>query len=285
LGQKGFSVKNQDCSGRQIARTLPVIEIASLAVYMSLIMNRPKEPKVEPGILEAKFTALEARLAVCDTTLPGGWPEEQLSIIREMAEGGKASIPYLFRAINFKKRFCDNYDWELLELLYTKCKKYPKEFSKIIMDRSQSETTRWYAINAVRGSQTRKCYDALVDVLNSKDSHNLRIQAMMAVIHLPWLSRRELRRCEDGFIAFLQDGTRRTDLNRAINLLSAARSEKAVPYLVKLLDDTYVYSKTRLDDGTWRHNTIAADTHKALKNITGRNLPPKMEIWQKYLQE
>lgn len=273
--------------GRQMRWILTVMAIILVVVYMLVSWRWEKNTKV-------KLDTLETKLAAGDpNTRSFG---EQLSILREMAREGKASIPYLFRAINFGKGFADNYDWGLRELLYEKCRKYPKVFSKIITDRTQSNTTRWYAIYSVSGT---KCSDALVDVVNSNDSYSLRTQAMKALLGQ---SERKLRRCENGLITILQEVTAEWDAQLrgddrndwptsevitaqwAMQLLAEAHSEKAVPHLIRLLDNTRVYASTQLDDGALRDDSMALHAHNALKKITGQDLPPKREIWEKYLR-
>ncbi|OHB74278.1 MAG: hypothetical protein A2Z34_03630 [Planctomycetes bacterium RBG_16_59_8] len=230
----------------------------------------------------AELSALFDRLDRIETLPEAERLKTQLAILKEMAGHGRESIPYLFKAIGLEKGSPDNFDWELRDHLAQKCQEFPDCFSEIICDRREDQTKRWYAIYAVRQSEERRCCPATAEVFNDPgEPQELRMQALMSMLCRKNITAGNARALSKGIVVLLREQPRDTDLERVIEIAEYGKTPEAVPDLIVLLDHTKIYSYTVNEDGRRIPNRISDKAHRALKVITGKDIPCDKALWEK----
>lgn len=204
----------------------------------------------------------------------------QIPILNEISKKGKDAIPLLLSALTINSGLPDDYEWEARELLSQKYIEFPDEFNRIIKS-FKDDKIRWYAIYAVRESMNSKCIDAIADVFNNiNESKDIRLQCMLCLMNMEDISPQMVSKFEKGLKYFLSENTREEDIERAIELAEFGKLKNTIDELIMLLDKTKIYSYTQQNDKSIP-NTLSDHAHKALKAITGLDLPPDKNKWNK----
>ncbi len=174
-------------------------------------------------------------------------------------------------------------DFDARGQLASLCSKFPGIFSELIL-KEPDKTKRWMAVYAVRMSGQTKCDKALIAVFNdAKESQELRIQIMMALVQADNLMKDRLRPFLAGLHLLIKESPKPSDLEIAIDLSGSIGDKSSLPFLVPLLDDNKVHSYTVDDNGQKVPNTLSKSAYAALLQITGRNdIPQDRQAWKEF---